>query len=91
MNNLELLIRLRGKVFKILPVYEEKGDWEYFRDLAVIELRGLEVAGSTAPNLYRVRCKLSGLNSDISDKAFRSVILRCSSLLSEVIENEQSI
>lgn len=83
-----LLERARGKIFKVLPVFEQSGDWELSRDVAVVELQGCSIQDE---RISKVVCKLRGLDSEISPRAFRSVILRCSSIISEVLADEDKV
>lgn len=77
----ENLERIRGQIFRCLPVYEEGGEWRKPLETLVIELLGLHSLFPENKDILTLICKLEGLRSETEEIDFmlyrRSIFEAC--------------
>lgn len=87
-NNLliENLDRITNQIFKLLPMYEEKQDWQKPLETLIIELSGFNGLFLANSDCIRLLFKMQGLleNSDIDFMTFRRTIFECCSLSGKI-------
>lgn len=86
------ITRLTNQIYKLLPMKEEKLNWEDALKSIIIELSGLSrILYKNQRELFQILCKLNGLlesKDDIKNdfKIFRKTIFECLNLMN-VLEN----
>lgn len=80
---------LTNQIYKLLPCREEGSDWKKPLETVIIEITGMKNLLIECPNtlLFRLLCKLEGMNTLTAEKdyfIFRRTIFDCLSLLNEV-------
>lgn len=83
-KNLE---RIRGQIFRCLPVYEEEGEWRKPLETLVIELLGIHSLFPEDKDLLSLICKLEGLrvsDDKIDFMLYRRTIFEMCGLVSKI-------
>ncbi|MGL5958143.1 MAG: hypothetical protein ACRCZZ_06080, partial [Phocaeicola sp.] len=75
------LARMRGHVFKILPLYEEGADWMQHLQLVTLELRGF-YNQTQDPRIFMILCRISGIDERVKKTTLKSTVLKCTRILS---------
>lgn len=84
----ENLKRIRGQIFRCLPVYEEEGEWRKPLETLNIELLGMHSLFPENGDLLSLVCKIEGLISieEIDFMLYRRSIFEACSLVSKILE-----
>lgn len=83
------LTRLTNQIWKLLPMRENKEDWNKQLDTVIIEIAGLGEIFSQVPAFLQLLSKLEGLNLIATDfETYRRTIFEAISLIQEVKNNE---
>lgn len=81
---------LLGSIFKLLPLYEEEGEWQKPLETLTIEIIGMASLFPDLKDLLPLSSKLRGLRNmpeeEIDFKAYRRTIFECCNLASKVRE-----
>ena len=84
-DNLE---RIRGQIFRCLPVYEEGGEWRKPLETLVVELLGISSLFPENKELLSLICKLEGLKvgtgEEIDFMLYRRTIFEACGLVSKI-------
>lgn len=86
----ENLERIRGQIFRCLPVYEEGGEWRKPLETLVVELLGIHSFLPENKELLSLICKLEGLRvgteEEIDFLLYRRTIFEACGLISKIKE-----
>lgn len=86
----ENLERIRGQIFRCLPVYEEGGEWRKPLETLIIELLGIHSFLPENKELLSLICKLEGLRvgteEEIDFLLYRRTIFEACGLISKIKE-----
>jgi len=84
------IIRLINQIYKLLPLREEKADWQKPLSTILEELYGMDTILVNCHNrFFSLLCKLEGLHKLEAEEDFslyRRTIFECLSLLQEIKE-----
>lgn len=84
----ENLERIRGQIFRCLPVYEEDGEWRKPLETLVVELLGIHSLFPEIKDLLALICKLEGLRvgteEEIDFMLYRRTIFEACGLIDKV-------
>lgn len=82
--------RLTNQLWKLIPMRENKEDWEKQLESVIIEISGLNVLFNSL--LLQLICKLEGLrkNQECSFEVYRKTVFECISILQEFGRNAKS-
>jgi hypothetical protein len=85
----ENLSRILSQVFKLLPMREEKKDWQKPLETLTIELLGMGNLLSDHKDLLSCASKLEGLlvKEEVDFSLYRRTIFECCSLLDKIKNN----
>lgn len=81
------LDRIRNQIFRLLPVFEEEGEWLKPLDTLILELVGMYSFFPERGDLLALICKLEGLRSfgeDIDFLLYRRTIFEACGLVNKV-------
>lgn len=86
----ENLERIRGQIFRCLPVYEEGGEWRKPLETLIVELLGIHSFLPENKELLSLICKLEGLRvgteEEIDFLLYRRTIFEACGLISKIKE-----
>ena len=89
----ENLERIRGQIFRCLPVYEEGGEWRKPLETLIIELLGIHSFFPENKDLLSLICKLEGLRvgteETIDFMLYRRSIFEACGLITKIKEQCQ--
>lgn len=84
----ENLERIRGQIFRCLPVYEEGGEWRKPLETLVVELLGLHSLFPENKDILTLICKLEGLRTgsdeEIDFMLYRRSIFEACGLIGKI-------
>lgn len=75
---------IKNKVYKLLPLREEKLQWEKHLDTILVELSGFDSLTLNETKLITVLSKLEALHSIEEFKVYRKTIFECLNSLEEL-------
>lgn len=67
---------MKNKIYKVLAIRDDGGDWKVYLDAFIVELRGYLKFHPHCKN-QTILHKLSGLDESTDAKIFRKIILDC--------------
>ena len=76
--------RLTNQIFKLLPLYEDEGDWEKQQESIILELQGYNDMFEEVPKFMILVSKLYALSHADSQAAFRKLVFEAIAYLKEV-------
>lgn len=79
-----------GKIFKLLPTFEEGKDWHKPLDTIIIELTGMTIVQPDIPMLHQLVYKLQGLKQEgdsMELMAFRRVVFEACNIANKIQES----
>jgi hypothetical protein len=86
----ENLERIRGQIFRCLPVYEEGGEWRKPLETLIVELLGIHSFFPENKELLSLICKLEGLRvgteEEIDFMLYRRTIFEACGLINKIKE-----
>ncbi len=83
--DLELyLITLKNKIYKLLPLKEEKSDWRKYLNGVLVEVSGLNDLLIDMPQLISLLSKLEGLYRIEDFLLYRRTIFECLNIVEEL-------
>lgn len=77
-------IRLTNQIFKLLPMYENKEDWNKQLDTIILELHGYNDSFQDDLDFMVLIAKLYALNHVENQVAFRKTVFEAISCLKEI-------
>lgn len=77
---------LKNKVYKLLPLREEKLEWEKHLQTVMVEVTGLNNLIGTQPSLICLLAKLESLNTIDNFMTYRKTIFECLNIIEEFHE-----
>ena len=84
----ENLERIRGQIFRCLPVYDEGGEWRKPLETLVVELLGLHSLFPDNKDILTLICKLEGLQTETEEEIdfmlYRRTIFEACGLVSKI-------
>lgn len=82
----ENLHRIGNQIFKLLPMREEKKEWEKLLETLIIEIVGMSSLFSDQKTLLTLASKLEGIKQrpEIDFFSYRRTIFECCSLIEEL-------
>ena len=83
-NILPYLNLLTNKIYKLLPLREEKLDWEKYLESILVELSGFSKIVGVTPELVCLLSKLESLYELDSFALYRRTIFECLNLVDEL-------
>lgn len=76
------IIRLTNQMWKLIPMRENKEDWQKQLDTVILEIAGLNEIFSKDPHFLQLLMKLEGLRTvDSSFEVYRKTVFESISLL----------
>lgn len=80
------IVRLTNQLWKLIPMRENKEDWDKQLNTVIIEIAGLNEIFIQDPRFLQLLSKLEGLNvlNDIEFSIYRKTVFECISLLQEI-------
>lgn len=83
------ITRLINQLWKLIPMKENKENWENHLNVVIEELIGLNIIFDNQLDLLILLSKLEGLNSEICDDfmIYRKTVFRCIDLLAKAGEH----
>lgn len=79
------LIKLKNKVYKLLPLREEELEWEKYLNTILIEISGLnELFLDNQVNLISLLAKLEGLYKLEDFMVYRKTIFECLNIIEKM-------
>lgn len=78
-----------GKIFKLLPTFEDGKDWRKPLDTLIIELTGMTLVQPDIPMLHQLVYKLQGLKQEGDEMelmAFRRVVFEACNIANKIQE-----
>lgn len=87
----ENLERIRGQIFRCLPVYEEGGEWRKPLETLNVELLGMHSLFPENQDLVSLACKIEGLVNltDVDFALYRRSIFESCGLVTKLINQCQ--
>jgi hypothetical protein len=79
-----------GKIFRLLPTYEEGKDWSKPLETLIIELTGMTLIQPDIPLLYQLLYKLQGLKQEGENMelmSFRRVVFEACNIANRIQES----
>lgn len=86
---IKTLDRITNRVFKVLPMREEGGEWKVTLQNLIVELAGMDRLLLDQVDFFSLLCRMEGmLTLDMEDDfmIFRSNVFECLGLLSKIKE-----
>ena len=78
------LISLKNKIYKLLPLKEEKLEWDKYLNTILVELSGLNSLFPNQPLLLSLLSKLEGLYRLEDFMLYRRTIFECLNIVEEL-------
>ena len=78
------LIYLKNKIYKLLPLKEEKLEWDKYLNTILVELSGLNSLFPNQPLLLSLLSKLEGLYRLEDFMLYRRTIFECLNIVEEL-------
>lgn len=79
---------IKNKVYKLLPLREEKSYWEKHLDTVIFELSGFIKIVGAAPEIISITAKLENLRECENFQIYRKTIFECLSSLDSIKREE---
>ena len=78
-----MLTRLTNQIWKLIPMRENKEDWEKQLNTVIIEIAGLSEIFSSVPLFLQLLAKLEGLKleEEITFDLYRKTVFECLTLI----------
>jgi hypothetical protein len=73
-----------GKIYKILPLFEEDKDWQSYVNSFVIELNGFNDFINTNVEMIELISNINGLNQIVDKKELRKIIFTSINLVKKI-------
>ena len=78
--------RLTNQIFKLLPLYEENGDWQNLRETIILDLYGYNTMFAHDTEFMTLVAKLYALDHAETQVVFRKLVFEAISTLAEIKE-----
>ena len=83
-NFYSYLITLKNKIYKLLPLREEKLEWRKYLETILIEISGLNKLFNNTVNLISLLSKLEGLVDLEEFVLYRKTIFECLNIVENI-------
>ncbi|MCF0126438.1 MAG: hypothetical protein HUJ68_11940 [Clostridia bacterium] len=83
-NFYSYLITLKNKIYKLLPLREEKLEWRKYLETILIEISGLNKLFNNKVNLISLLSKLEGLFDLEEFVLYRKTIFECLNIVENI-------
>ena len=83
-NFYSYLITLKNKIYKLLPLREEKLEWRKYLETILIEISGLNKLFNNTVNLISLLSKLEGLFDLEEFVLYRKTIFECLNIVENI-------
>lgn len=82
--------RVINQLWKLIPMRENKEDWETHLNILIEELSGLVEIYKSKPEGLALLSKLEGLTSKVCNDfmLYRKTVFRCIDLVAQVVEDD---
>lgn len=78
------LITLKNKIYKLLPLKEERLDWSKYLNTVIVEVSGLNELFDNQPQLISLLAKLEGLYRLEDFMLYRRTIFECLNIVEDL-------
>ena len=83
------IVRLTNQTWKLIPMKENKENWERQLDTIILEIVGLKEIFLADPQFLQLLAKLEGLKSNPEFELYRKTVFESISLLRGLLKNEK--